>query len=165
MFNKQKNNTPQTKQADPWSAPALSLESEPTARVAESAKSPVGFDKSKPASSAAALSQLPASEKPSIVSESIEIRGELISTGALHVEGKVAGKVVAKSVHISASGVVDGELQCESLNVKGVFSGTAICDELVIASSARVEGNISYRHISAGTGAVIRGDLVCLVVA
>jgi cytoskeletal protein CcmA (bactofilin family) len=160
MFNKRKTDIP-SKDSPPQSLALQTEQSKETAAAAPQMATGLGvFGRQKPS---APLSQLASADKPSIVSESIEIRGELNSTGALHVEGKVIGKVEAHSVNISSSGSVDGELTCQSLNVKGRFSGTAVCEELLLAGSARLDGNVSYRYITIGPGAVVRGDLICLL--
>lgn len=160
MFNKRKTNPSlQDTQADALAAQPTPP-NEGTPATPQAATGLGIFGKSKPS---AQLGQLESSDKPSIVSESIEIRGELNSTGALHVEGKVVGKITAQSVNISSSGSVDGDLTCQSFNVKGHFSGTAVCEDLLLAGSARLDGNVSYRYITIGPGAVVRGELTCLL--
>ncbi len=67
--------------------------------------------------------------------------------------------MTAHSVNVSARGEIEGEVVCNSLNIKGVFSGVAVCEELVIASSAMVKGSISYKYISVGAGAKVEGEL------
>jgi cytoskeletal protein CcmA (bactofilin family) len=160
MFNKRRTNSSiQKTEAD-----AVALQTSPPGELtAATPQASTGLGVFGRPKASAPVSQLASSEKPSIVSESIEIRGELNSTGALHVEGKVVGKITAQSVNISSSGSVDGDLTCQSFNVKGHFSGTAVCEELLRAGSARVDGNVSYRYITIGAGAVIRGELVCLL--
>ena len=106
-----------------------------------------------------AITALPSADKPSIVSEGFTIIGELRSNGTLLVEGKVSGTLVAHSVNISATGEVQGEITCTALNIKGLMMGNVVCDELVVASSAHVLGSISYKLISIGSGATIKGDL------
>lgn len=105
------------------------------------------------------ISALQSADKPSIVSEGFTITGELQSNGVLHVEGKVSGTLVAHSVHISPTGEVQGEVTCTALNIKGHLLGNAVCDELIVASSAHVQGSISYKFLSIGVGATVEGDL------
>jgi cytoskeletal protein CcmA (bactofilin family) len=100
-----------------------------------------------------------ASQKPSVISEGFSITGDIQSTGILHVEGRISGTVAAQSVNISTKGEVEGEIRCNSLNIKGMFRGMADCDELVVASSANVQGTILYRFITIGSGAMVQGEL------
>jgi cytoskeletal protein CcmA (bactofilin family) len=46
------------------------------------------------------------------------------------------------------------------LHIKGSFSGTAVCGELVVAASAIVKGSITYQVLTIGRGATIEGDLI-----
>lgn len=104
-------------------------------------------------------SVLDTTNKPSVISEGFAFTGEINSSGILHVEGRASGTVTAHSVNVSARGEIEGEVVCNSLNIKGVFSGVAVCEELVIASSAIVKGSISYKYISVGAGAKVEGEL------
>lgn len=99
------------------------------------------------------------SQKPSVISEGFSITGDIQSNGILHVEGQVTGTVAAQSVNISTKGEVEGEIRCNSLHIKGTFQGLAECEELVVASSARVNGKVIYRYITIGSGAQVQGEL------
>ena len=100
--------------------------------------------------------------KPSIISEDFTIRGDIESEGTLHVEGRVIGLVKASTIHISASGQIEGDVVCQNLSVKGKVSGTVVCSELALASSAHVKGHLSYRSITVGRGARVECDVVIL---
>lgn len=100
--------------------------------------------------------------KPSIISEDFTIRGDIESEGTLHVEGRVIGLVKANTIHISASGQIEGDVVCQNLSVKGKVSGTVVCSELALASSAHVKGHLSYRSITVGRGARVECDVVIL---
>jgi len=105
------------------------------------------------------ITALSSNEKPSIISEGFVVTGDLNSSGTLHVEGKISGRITAQSITISPIGVVDGEIACSSLNIKGTFSGKAKCEDLVIASSSHVKGTIGYRFVTIGAGATVEGEL------
>jgi cytoskeletal protein CcmA (bactofilin family) len=100
--------------------------------------------------------------KPSIISEDFTIRGDIESEGTLHVEGRVIGLVKANTIHISASGQIEGDVVCQNLSVKGKVSGTVVCSELALASNAHVKGHLSYRSITVGRGARVECDVVIL---
>ena len=98
--------------------------------------------------------------KPSIISEGCTLKGDIASDGVLHVEGKILGSASAENVIISTTGVVEGEIACGSLSIKGYFDGNARCRELSLASSAVVAGDLEYRLVSVASGAVVRGRLI-----
>ena len=75
-------------------------------------------------------------------------------------EGFIKGTVSTDVVNIGPRGAIEGQVTSKSLHVKGAFVGTAVCDELFIASKARVVGRITYRIVAIQRGALIEGELV-----
>lgn len=98
--------------------------------------------------------------KPSVISEGFAITGDIVAEGGLHVEGTIRGQVKVKAATIGPRGQVEGTLECGSLQIKGRFSGTAICHDLFVAATAVVEGRIFYQEITAQRGASIQGTLI-----
>ena len=90
--------------------------------------------------------------KPSILSEGFSFRGEISAKGAIHVEGD--------ELTIGSRGQVEGVVTCSSLHIKGKFSGTATCSELIVTSSASVDGHVVYQTLSVQKGASIKGELL-----
>ena len=97
--------------------------------------------------------------RPAIISQRFLVVGEIRSDGILHVEGRAQGSVTAGVIHVGSEGQIEGDVQCDSLHIKGRFSGIAHCRELVIASSAQIQGRISYAQITIGRGARVDCDL------
>ena len=108
---------------------------------------------------AKAVKAIPVTEKPSIISEGLVMRGDLESSGVLHVEGGVIGNVKVDSANVGVGGFIEGNLVCSSLTVKGRFDGVLICDELIIAASAQVKGQVSYRFITINSGAQVEAEI------
>jgi cytoskeletal protein CcmA (bactofilin family) len=102
---------------------------------------------------------LSATQKPAIVSEQFTIRGDIDSDGTLHVEGRVIGVVKAHTIHISATGHIEGDVACDNLTIKGQVDGKITCQELTIAASARVKGQVDYRFITIGSGARVECEM------
>ncbi len=98
--------------------------------------------------------------KPSIISEGFELIGDLISTGVVHVEGSVRGKLALSTITIGSKGSVEGTIQCETLHVKGRFSGTAHCRDLTLSADASVDGQVYYTQLAVQRGARISGELI-----
>jgi len=158
MFNKRKSNDAPAAAAPVEASitPALQALQAVTPTGASPVFKPAPGDNKARGTSITALSS---NEKPSIVSEGFVITGDLHSSGTLHVEGKISGRITAQSITISPIGEVDGEVSCTALNIKGTFSGTAKCEDLVIASSSHVKGRIGYRFVTIGAGATVEGEL------
>ncbi|MBT9550669.1 MAG: polymer-forming cytoskeletal protein [Hydrogenophaga sp.] len=104
-------------------------------------------------------------QKPSVVSEGFVMRGDIDSAGILHVEGSVIGTIQADDVNIGTAGLVEGTLTCKNLNIKGQVSGSVVCEELVVAPSAHIKGDVSYVSLTIGSGATIDCEMTCRTVA
>ena len=99
------------------------------------------------------------SSKPSIISEEVTLTGNLKTPGALHVEGTVIGELDVSSLTIGPTGVFEGNVTCKTLNIRGKFTGTSHCRELLIASSAQIEAKITYNELTLKRGAILKGEL------
>ena len=97
--------------------------------------------------------------KPSIISEGFELQGDIKSTGGLHVEGKVDGRIDVDNLTVGAKGAVRGIVKCTALNIKGAFDGEATCVSLSLSGGAVVNGDISYSSLTMATGTVLTGRL------
>jgi len=104
---------------------------------------------------------LASTQKPSVVSEGFLIKGDIESEGILHVEGSIIGTIQADDIYIGAGGMIDGRVTCKNLNVKGKMLGKVVCDELVVAPSAKIKGEISYQSLTIGSGASLEGEMTC----
>ena len=97
--------------------------------------------------------------KPSIISEGFEFVGEIRSNGYLTIDGSVRGTLALHSIQIGVTGTLDGNVSCDTMNVKGNFSGSLDCRDLTIGSRAVVDGNISFKSITIQRGGVVKGEL------
>jgi cytoskeletal protein CcmA (bactofilin family) len=98
--------------------------------------------------------------KPSIVSEGFSFSGDIVSDGTIHIEGNITGSIVVDVITIGIRGVVDGQITCSRLHVKGAFKGIAETDELQVDSTASLDGTVSYKVLTAQRGANIVGELL-----
>ena len=97
--------------------------------------------------------------KPSIISEVFEFIGEIRSNGYLTIDGTVRGTLSLHSIQIGATGILDGNVTCDTMNVKGGFSGQLDCRDLTIGSRAVVDGKVSFKSITIQRGGVVKGEL------
>ena len=94
------------------------------------------------------------------------IRGDVVFTGGLYVEGAIHGKVCAEEgekavLTISVDGRVEGEVRAPVVVVNGTMVGDIHATERVeLAEHARVQGNIHYKVIEMAAGAMITGRLI-----
>jgi cytoskeletal protein CcmA (bactofilin family) len=97
--------------------------------------------------------------KASVISEETVLTGNIKTPGALHIEGKVHGDLEVASLTIGPSGVFEGNVNCSNLNIRGKFSGKSECRELVVASSAQIDADITYHELTLQRGASLKGEL------
>lgn len=94
------------------------------------------------------------------------IRGDVMFSGGLHVDGRIEGSVVAAPeaaalVMLSEKGVIEGEVRAPHVVINGQIRGDIIASERVeLAAQARVDGNIYYKLLEMAAGAQVNGRIV-----
>jgi adenylate cyclase len=94
---------------------------------------------------------------PSIVSPDLRVQGDLTSSGDIQVEGIVDGGVFCRQVTIGEFGSVTGAIESESVHVSGCVEGKIRAKSVILTTTARVEGDISYENLSVEAGAQLKG--------
>jgi len=103
-----------------------------------------------------------------LIGQQTELRGDVIFSGGLHVDGKVKGSVIAEEggpavLVLSEHGMIEGEIRVPYIVVNGVVIGDIHVSETVeLAPHARVTGNVYYNRIEMSMGAEVNGNLVHL---
>lgn len=95
---------------------------------------------------------------PSIIGVELVVRGPLISTGDVQIEGRVEGDVRSAGLAIGDGGVVRGNVAAEDAAVRGHVEGNVRARKVLLASSCRIDGNILYKTIAVETGANVQGN-------
>lgn len=97
---------------------------------------------------------------PSIIAESTKIKGNILSTGIVHIDGGFDGDIVCNELVIGVKGKVKGNIKSQKLLVYGVFEGTAEVESLFIATNAKLKGDVTHSSIAIEPGAYIEGRCV-----
>jgi cytoskeletal protein CcmA (bactofilin family) len=97
--------------------------------------------------------------KTSIIAEDVVLTGNIKTSGALQIEGHVKGDIEVSTLAIGPTGVLDGNVTCRNPSIRGRFSGTSVCRELMVASSAVIDAKVTYQDLTLQRGAVLRGEL------
>ena len=99
----------------------------------------------------------------SVVSEGVEIEGNIICKDFLYIAGKVTGDIesIKKSkIEVGKSGRVFGQIKGETVIIKGMVEGDVIAfSQLELGGSAKVKGRLSYSLLKLEPGAVFEGEL------
>jgi cytoskeletal protein CcmA (bactofilin family) len=136
-------------------APAPAESSRPAARpAAETTSRPV-------APVSASEKPVKANRRVLTVGNDIILRGEVTTCDRLVIEGKVDAKISdVHTVEIAETGSFKGQAEVEEAEISGTFDGDIIVrGRLVIYSTGKVRGNITYGEIEIERGGEISGEI------
>ncbi|MEM0921803.1 MAG: polymer-forming cytoskeletal protein [Pseudomonadota bacterium] len=146
MFSKNKISDTPSSEADKPGAPRAAAA--PTASEA------------KPAPKPAAPSPSPAPKpSPSLLSSDLTIKGNVITTGDIQVEGTIEGDVRAHLLTVGESATIRGEVVADDVVVNGRVIGRVRGLKVRLTSSAKVEGDIVHKTIAIESGAHFEGSV------
>jgi cytoskeletal protein CcmA (bactofilin family) len=94
----------------------------------------------------------------SVFGADIAIRGDVVATADLHVDGRVEGDVRCTTLVQGEASEIDGNIEAESVRIAGVVRGSIAARELVILKSARVHGDVHYDSLTIEQGAKVEGQ-------
>jgi cytoskeletal protein CcmA (bactofilin family) len=88
------------------------------------------------------------------------LKGDLICSGNLKVDGKVIGNITSPSrVVIGETGIVEGEIKCQNAQVYGELTGYINCEDvLVLKSTSKITGDINVGKLVIEIGAFFTGN-------
>ncbi|MGZ9034797.1 MAG: bactofilin family protein, partial [Rhodospirillales bacterium] len=95
------------------------------------------FFKNRQAAPAGATANLGRSGIPSLLGSDLRITGDISSSGEVQVDGRVEGDVIADSLVVTETGVVDGAIAANSVRVLGIVNGPITAGSVKLGRSAR----------------------------
>ncbi len=101
-----------------------------------------------------------------LVGTAMEIHGDLVFSGGLHVDGKIIGNVIAdENAHsmlvLSDQGQIEGEVRVPYVVLNGQVTGDVYASERVeLSKHGQVKGNVYYNLLEMAMGAEVNGNLV-----
>lgn len=95
---------------------------------------------------------------PSLISDDMNILGNLISDGYLDINGHIEGNVKCQSLTVRDQGMVKGDVFADEVSIHGQVSGIIKARHVFLASTARVRGVIMHESMSMEQGAFIDGQ-------
>lgn len=98
-----------------------------------------------------------ASGIPSLISADLTIIGNLNCTGDIQIDGRVEGDIKSKTVTIGEGAIVKGSVSADRATLLGTVEGQTRADQVIIAKSAKVVGDIVHRSLSVEAGAILDG--------
>jgi cytoskeletal protein CcmA (bactofilin family) len=101
-----------------------------------------------------------------LIGPQVVIRGDLLFSGGLYVEGRIVGKVIAEegqraTITLAENGSIEGEVRAPVVILNGRLDGDVYASERVeLATKARVTGNVHYQVVEMLAGSVLTGRLI-----
>ena len=102
----------------------------------------------------------------SLIGHATEIKGDIIFSGGLHIDGTVRGNISAVEgsdsvLTLSEQGVIEGDIRVPDIILNGRISGDVYGSQHIeLAPNARINGNVYYNLIEMAIGAEVNGSLV-----
>ena len=114
--------------------------------------------------SAAAASAAPESSRQSthsptqsIISRDVKIKGDLICNGDIQIDGVVEGDVQSRLITIGEGADIRGTISGDSVRVCGSVSGQIKGNSVVLAKTAKVNGDVMHQTLTIEPGALFEG--------
>ena len=96
---------------------------------------------------------------PSLLSNDLTIKGNLITSGDIQIEGTIEGDVRAHLVTVGETATIKGEIAADDVVVNGRVIGRLRGLKVRLTASARVEGDIIHKTIAIESGAHFEGTV------
>ena len=93
----------------------------------------------------------------SIISPDLKIKGDLVSSGDIKVEGSVEGSISCRTLTLGDNPVLNCNVTADTVRVNGEFSGQVKATKVVLTSTARFTGDIFQETLEVEDGASIQG--------
>mgnify|MGYP001178927723 FL=1 len=81
----------------------------------------------------------------SLIGETLQIEGDLRSSGSVDVSGLINGNVFVSEMTVTESGSIRGSIESSSIEVNGHIEGKIIADSVIIGKSAVIKGDIFFK--------------------
>jgi len=103
----------------------------------------------------------------SLVGANVEIRGDIVFSGGLRVDGRVEGNVLGSEgedenalLVLSEKGSIKGNVRVYDAVINGTIHGDLAVEHFVeLQAGSRVTGSITYRQLQMDCGATVEGKL------
>jgi cytoskeletal protein CcmA (bactofilin family) len=111
-------------------------------------------------------SQKPCNTIDTLVGVKTEVKGDVVFTGGLRIDGKVRGNVTAKgdansTLVLSENASIMGNVTVPHIITNGTIKGNVRASERVeLQTKSEITGDVYYKVIEMALGAVINGNLV-----
>lgn len=93
----------------------------------------------------------------SVIGADVTIRGDVIASTELHVDGSIEGDIQCASLVQGETSTITGAVTAENARLAGRIVGSITARDLVVLRSARIEGDVHYDALTIEQGAQVDG--------
>lgn len=101
----------------------------------------------------------PGVARETVISNDLTIHGNVTSEGIVRLEGTIVGDMNCSSLVVENDGAISGNISAEEVNVHGRVEGTVHGKNVMLHSTAFVEGDIFHQGIGIEMGTHYDGRL------
>lgn len=93
----------------------------------------------------------------SIISSDLTIKGDLVCTGDLQIDGRVDGDITCRTLTLGAEPIINSKVKAETVRICGTFSGEIRAKKVILTRTANVTGDIYQEYLELERGASFEG--------
>ena len=82
----------------------------------------------------------------SLVGETLQLEGDLRSSGSVDVAGLINGNVFVSEMKITETGSIRGSLEASTVEINGHVEGKISADTIIIGKTAVIKGDIFFKN-------------------
>ena len=82
----------------------------------------------------------------SLVGETLQVEGDLRSSGGVDVAGLVNGNVFVSEKTVSDTGSIRGTIEASNIEINGHIEGKITADSVILGKNAIIKGDIFFRQ-------------------
>ena len=82
----------------------------------------------------------------SLVGETLQVEGDLRSSGGVDVAGLINGNVFVSEMTVSDTGSIRGMIEASNIEINGHIEGKITADSVILGKNAIIKGDIFFRH-------------------
>lgn len=99
------------------------------------------------------------SVRNNLIGNGTTIKGEIIATGDIRIDGTIVGTVKSNGkIVVGQQGVVEGDMICNSTDISGRVKGAVRVEELTsLKSTSRLEVELYTKQLFIEVGAIFTG--------
>ena len=82
----------------------------------------------------------------SLIGETLQLEGDLRSSGNVDISGLVNGIVFVSEMRITETGSIRGSLEAETVEINGHVEGKISADTVIVGRTAVIKGDIFFKN-------------------